>query len=135
MYFMMVCGVPLSLVCRRILPWKNLTRSPAGVQAATLEHCRLASTASLSTQGKDGAKSTAPPPAASSAPSELPLHSHLIPDYQEWYIPVTRRSLIGKLLADDQFGGGSEKTRRNLKIVAAEIDVAVANKYHKVWRG
>jgi len=35
-------------------------------------------------------------------------------------------------LADDQFGGGSEKTRRNLKIVAAEIDVAVANKYHKV---
>jgi len=133
----MVRGAPFSLVSTRFLRGRTssaLTAKSVGGAVAWRtssydDFSRCASTASVSTGGsKDGSKSSILP---SSAP-DLPLYSHLIPGYQEWYIPVTRRSLISKLLTDDQFGGGSEKTRKNLKIIAAEIDVAVANKYHKV---
>jgi len=64
--------------------------------------------------------------------AEPALHSHLIPDYQEWYIPVTRRTLIKRLLEDDRFGGTSDGARKNLKIIAAELDAAVSSRYHQV---
>ena len=68
-----------------------------------------------------------------SNPAVVPaLHSHLLPDYQEWYIPVTRRTLITTLLDDDRFGGVSDDTRKNLKVIAAEVDAAVSNRYHQV---
>ena len=131
----MVCGAtsPLLLYSRM---FSSSTKTWALKKSSTtlrLLYRRGASTASLPTRGggnDDGTAAKSSTTASSS--SDLPLYSHLIPDYQEWYIPVTRRSLISKLLVDDQFAGGSEKTRKNLKVVAAEIDVAVANKYHQV---
>jgi len=83
----------------------------------------------VKTDGAGGCHSVEKPASFATQPA---LYSHLIPDYQEWYIPVTRRTLIKTLLDDDRFGGISDGTRKNLKIIAAEVDAAVSIRYHQV---
>lgn len=54
-----------------------------------------------------------------------------IPDYQEWYIPLTRRVLIEELITSGEYGA-SESDVRRLRLLAAELDIAVSIKYHNV---
>ena len=117
-----------SCICDQDRSSSSTTSSKAALSDTIVSSsvCAQKRSSSSTTLTADGAS------AAEAAPAERPLHSHLIPCYQEWYIPVTRRSLIAKLLADPRFSQGSDSTVKNLRIVAAEIDVAVANKYHKV---
>jgi len=100
--------------------------SYVGCQKVTFRNLNLA----LLHQGNRISKITAG--ASRPASSLSTTQTSAIPDYQEWYIPLTRRHLVKALLDDHALNFGDGATQAQMKRIAAEVDVAVSNQYHSV---
>jgi len=100
--------------------------SYVGCQKVTFRNLNLA----LLHQGNRISKITAG--ASRPASSLSTTQTSAIPDYQEWYIPLTRRHLVKALLDDHALNFEDGATQAQMKRIAAEVDVAVSNQYHSV---